>query len=148
MSARAEVVLLEIPCDENAPGSVRHALARFDSLGWILGDVMLIASELVSNAVLHSGCSSENLLEVEARLGTDQMMITVSDPGLSGGSAMTRSGADTTGGWGLRLVDLLAARWGSDRSDGYRVWAEIAINPRAPGRSLWAAPSAGDESAQ
>jgi hypothetical protein len=27
----------------------------------------------------------------------------------------------------LRIVEQLAQRWGSERPDGYRVWAELAV---------------------
>jgi anti-sigma regulatory factor (Ser/Thr protein kinase) len=124
---RAEVLALEIPCDERAPGSVRRALGELDCLGWILGDVMLVATELVTNAVLHSGCSAEDLLAVEARLAGGAMTIEVRDPGFSGQSARVRSENAPIGGWGLQIVDTLAAHWGSERCGGYRVWAEIAV---------------------
>ena len=47
-----EVARLKRRCDERGPGVVRHGLAALPDLGWVLGDAMLVASELVSNAVL------------------------------------------------------------------------------------------------
>lgn len=140
-----ELLALELPCDDAAPGAVREALEQFERLGWILGDLMLVASELVTNAVLHSGCLSDSTLRVGAWVAPDGMIaISVSDPGNSGESAKPRPAAEFAGGgWGLMIVDQLAARWGTERSDGYRVWAEMAI----PAYEVSAAPEAADRSA-
>jgi anti-sigma regulatory factor (Ser/Thr protein kinase) len=116
---------LKVPCDRNAPATVRDALAETDSPSWVLGDVMLVASELVTNAVLHSGCFDRHLLEVEVQFDDDRITVSVRDPGLSGRSARPMAVERVSGGWGLRIVEQLAARWGAERQDGYRVWAEI-----------------------
>ena len=55
---------LTLPCAPSAPAAVREELSQLDGLGWILGDVMLVASELVNNAVVHSGCAPHQDLEV------------------------------------------------------------------------------------
>jgi anti-sigma regulatory factor (Ser/Thr protein kinase) len=121
---------LAIRCDSEAPGAVRDALRDFGQAGWILGDAMLIASELVSNAVLHSGAHRDDLLHVDLRFAEEGVLfISVTDPGVSGGTAEPRSADDAFGGIGLRVVEQLATRWGSDRRDGHRVWAELAAPP-------------------
>src|SRR2546421_4831717 len=124
MKPPVEVLSLDLPCDRDAPGAVREALNAIDSLGWVLGDVMLVASELVTNAILHSGCLDEHVLKVSASLGPDRMVISVIDPGLSGKSAHPRPAnrPEAVSGWGLRIVDQLATRWGTERVEGYRVW--------------------------
>lgn len=38
------------------------------------------------------------------------------------------------GGWGLRLLDRLADRWGVERNDVTRVWFELA-SPVSPSSS-------------
>ena len=117
-----------MPCDSDAPAAVRQALADVKECGWLLGDAMLIASELVTNAVLHSGCSSHETVSVQATLRGDRLMIAVHDPGVSGQVARPRrSEASGSGGWGLRIVEQLAERWGADRPGGYRVWAELGM---------------------
>ena len=47
---------LTLPCAPSASAAVREELSRLDGLGWVIGDAMLVASELVNNAVVHSGC--------------------------------------------------------------------------------------------
>jgi anti-sigma regulatory factor (Ser/Thr protein kinase) len=126
------ILSLDLPCDPDAPGIVRAALAEMDRIREVVADVMLVASELVTNAVVHSGCRREHELAVRAYLDGDRMTISVHDPGLSDQVARQRvAGADGTGGWGLQIVDRLAARWGSERDDGYQVWAELALVPSA-----------------
>jgi len=122
------VLSLDVPCDRAAPGVVRAALGRIDGLGCTLGDALLVASELVTNAVVHSGGSPADLLKVTVTLGREDLLISVRDPGRSGRSARTRPRDDSRPhGWGLRIVEQLASRWGSERQQGYRVWAELPL---------------------
>src|ERR1700759_405416 len=105
MGRKADVLVLEVPCDRDAPGTVRQALLDLESLGWVMGDVMLVASELVTNAVLHSGCLDQHRLKVRARLDGGRVRISVWDPGLSDSSAQVGGGDDVPGGWGLMIVE-------------------------------------------
>jgi anti-sigma regulatory factor (Ser/Thr protein kinase) len=100
-----------------------------------MGDVMLVASELVTNAVLHSGCRSEDVVSVELRMKPDAVVCSVSDPHRTSGLADLAGEDQLIGGFGLRLVEQLSARWGTERErDGrYRVWAEVARAPRLQG---------------
>jgi sigma-B regulation protein RsbU (phosphoserine phosphatase) len=128
-SVTDEVLALEVHCDEAAPGVVRAAFERLDWLGALVDDIKLVASELVTNAVLHSGCRDDQILAVRATRGPGQMTISVHDPGLSGQEAEPRrGGGHQRGGWGLALVAALSSRWGSERKDGYSVWAELALS--------------------
>lgn len=122
---------LRLPCDTAAPGRVREELARLEWVGWVLGDVMLVADELVTNAVLHSGCPVGDPLQVSAHLALGHLRISVLDPGLSATDAAVRPTASEDGGWGLMIVEQLSARWGAERDRGYNVWAEVEI-PQAP----------------
>lgn len=123
----AELLSISVRCDEHAPRAVREALAGIPGLGWVLGDAMLVASELVTNAVLHSSCTAEDLLEV--RVSRDgRLRLCVVDPGGSGREATITERQAELGGMGLKIVDQLADDWGSQRDrDGHRVWAELRI---------------------
>lgn len=125
MTKSVELLSLELPCDSHAPATVRHALDDPESLGPLLDDGVLVASELVANAVRHSDCAQEHMIHVRARLFEDHLLISVHDPGMSRRDAAP-SDETGAGGWGLRIVDRLSRRWGAERPDGYRVWAELA----------------------
>jgi anti-sigma regulatory factor (Ser/Thr protein kinase) len=126
MNESVELLSLDLPCDADAPGVVRRALREITRLGPCLPDGTLVASELVANAVLHSGCRIDQRIRVRANLDRDRLLISVHDPGLSGGHAAPGSPSDSrAGGRGLQIVDQLARRWGAERPGGYRVWAEL-----------------------
>jgi serine/threonine-protein kinase RsbW len=122
------VLRVAVNCDRAAPAIVREKLARVEGIGWILGDAMLVASELVTNAVLHSGGSARDLIEVTASRRDDSLVISVRDPGRSGKRAeFAPRDEDSIGGLGLRVVDAIAVDWGTERSDGYLVWAALPL---------------------
>jgi signal transduction histidine kinase len=122
----AKLFSLNLPCDPAAPGAVRAALDRSEGIGCVLDDAALVATELVTNAVRHSGCSADQTLEVRVDVRSEGLRISVRDPGRSGREAELRSGR-TVGGWGLQVVEQIAERWGSERTEGYQVWAEIGM---------------------
>lgn len=123
-----DVVSLDVPCDRKAPAVVRKALAEID-LRWPVDDGILVATELVNNAVLHSVCTSDHKLNVRARVRQDRLVISVHDPGRSGQTANPRrTDVSEPGGWGLRIVEQLSSRWGFERPDGYVVWAELPVD--------------------
>jgi anti-sigma regulatory factor (Ser/Thr protein kinase) len=104
---------------------VRASLPR--RLTWInVDDAVLLADELVSNAVRHSATTEPIKLSVTVRDTT--VRVTVTDAG-EGFDPMTEPAATRSagvGGWGLELVASLAARWGVDRDDDHTtVWFEI-----------------------
>jgi anti-sigma regulatory factor (Ser/Thr protein kinase) len=111
-----------------APSAVRRALADRRDARWVMGDVMLVASELVANAVLHSGGKPDDRLSVELRLRPDAVVFSVSDPHRTRQVAEPAPDDRLNGGFGLRVVEQLASRWGAEQErDGrYRVWAEVA----------------------
>jgi serine/threonine-protein kinase RsbW len=125
MQGTSSDLRFELPCNSQAPAAAREAIRALE-VGWLTGDAMLVASELVTNAVIHSGCTRKDLLEVRIQLDRDRMLISVRDPGSSGGTARLREDDDAFGGMGLRVVEQLARSWSSERADGHRVWAELA----------------------
>lgn len=97
-----------------------------------MGDVTLIASELMTNAVLYSGCTEQDEIELHLDRTSQRLLLSVFDPGRSGQSAtLALNEPREIGGMGLVIVDQLASRWGAERSDRYRVWAEVSEAPPA-----------------
>lgn len=123
----AQIIRLEVRCDNDAPCLVREAVD--DALdGWIMREqARLIASELVTNAVRYSGAGPDQLIEFRATLDGGSLLIAVHDPCVAGQDAHIRDEDPHGGGYGLRIVDHLSSRWGSEHPDGQRVWAELPI---------------------
>ena len=93
--------------------------------------LILLVSELVTNAVVHTGCPA-----------VLRLLLTGACDGPSGAPAGTvrlevadrsarppqprHAGGEETGGRGLELVDGLADRWGWDAEGaGKRIWCEV-----------------------
>ena len=122
------MLALELRCDLAAPSRVRGALSRFEGLGWRLGDAMLVATELVTNALRHSHCREDESIQVQLEHTDERLLISVQDPGTSGKVAEVQRPSDLgEGGVGLWVVEQLARRWGTERDGGYRVWAELPL---------------------
>ncbi len=122
-----DLVRMAVRCDQDAPHAVRAAVSRLPDLGWVLGDAMLVASELVTNAVRHSLCTEDDLLGVSvSRDGW--LRIAVVDPGASGKSAEVVNRQIGLGGLGLKVVEQLAHEWGTERHEnGHEVWAKLEL---------------------
>ena len=105
-----------------------NAVAR-DSID----DVVLVASELVGNAVVHTGPdTAEDLhaaedLDVRWEIEPGAVVVRVTDP--SGQLPEPRAAeAGRTGGRGLAIVAAIATDWGVQRwRRGKEVWARVPI---------------------
>jgi signal transduction histidine kinase len=88
--------------------------------------LLLLTCELVNNSVLHGEAGEQDVIEVELRTTETGLRAQVTDPGT--GFVPTGRGRelDEPGGWGLVLVQRLAAAWGVERDDRTRVWFELA----------------------
>ncbi|QMU77075.1 ATP-binding protein [Streptacidiphilus sp. PB12-B1b] len=86
-------------------------------------DVLLLVSELVTNANLHAGGAVELLLH-----GTkERLRVEVSDDSLQQPVPRTPYQASRPGGHGLHIIARLSDAWGSElRATGKSVWIEVA----------------------
>lgn len=78
-----ELITLDVACTNHAPGLVRAALSEIRELDGVRDDVILVASELVANAVMHSGGSAGDMIHVRAACAEGTVLISVDDPELS-----------------------------------------------------------------
>jgi anti-sigma regulatory factor (Ser/Thr protein kinase) len=115
------------------PESVRVArrftascLARVDSS--VRDVVVLLVSEVVTNAVRHGGPHARTAkVGLSVKVLSDRVRVEVKDDGSM--LPVVGDGAiDNLSGRGLLLVEGLATRWGFDRSttSGKTVWLEVA----------------------
>ena len=82
----------------------------------------LLASELVSNAVVHGSRRRGSTIRVDARVRDDGLRIEVRDSG----AGFDPNEALSRRGFGLRLVRDLSSRWGAEQgSSGCTVWFEL-----------------------
>lgn len=90
-----------------------------------IDEVILVASELVGNAVRHTPHGPDNALEVSWNLDDTGVTIGVYDSSTTPPRRRTPS-PDEPGGRGLRIVDALTDGWGViPHRSGKRVWAHI-----------------------
>jgi hypothetical protein len=94
----------------------------------VLEHAQLLASELVTNSVLHCGASPDDVLGFRVQLSSAVVRLEVDDPGRGGMITPRPPDFDRGGGFGLNVVDALSEAWGVERSTaGTRVWAELKL---------------------
>ncbi len=116
-----------LAADETAPAQARATVReRFGpAIGpAALETALLVTSELVSNAVIHSGATPRDKLKLRVRREPGVLGIEVAHNGTRFGLSGLRS--DPHGGRGLRLVAALSARWGLTSDESTTTWAEVA----------------------
>ena len=115
-ASSASVVRREIAADLSA----RHVTA--DSVD----DVVLVVSELVGNAVVHSTPASD--LDVAWDVDGNTVIVRVKDDGETCPSPRDAT-ADATSGRGLAIVAALSTEWGVQRATrGKQVWAKVPVH--------------------
>ncbi|HLT68525.1 MAG TPA: ATP-binding protein [Acidimicrobiales bacterium] len=93
----------------------------------LVDDVVLMVSELVTNAVLHGAGD----VEVTLDRSDDVVRVEVADEGGFALPRPGRPGSDDVTGRGLAIVDALADAWGDSVDDRgrTRVWVEVSPSP-------------------
>src|SRR5205823_5327739 len=113
---------------ENIP-AIRRALERLDMPTALLDDAKLLATELLTNSIRHSGLRPDEVIHLTAQWSGTTLRITVRDRARSAepppivGSIRPSPGAES--GWGLYLVDRIASRWGITFEGGTSYWLEL-----------------------
>ncbi|MBZ6292221.1 SpoIIE family protein phosphatase [Streptomyces olivaceus] len=113
------------------PEAVRHArrFARRTLRSWdVPGDttdgVLLIVSELVTNALVHT----DGQVRLDLALIGRRLRVAVADASPRTPAKPTSIGWEATGGRGILLVEAMSAAWGTlPVGGGKQVWSEIAL---------------------
>lgn len=121
-----DVVRVRLPPEPSSAGEARRfargALGRWGCSEDVEDTVLLLLSEVVSNAVLHARTE----LEVNIAARPAQVRVEVVDGDTSPIHRRT-STAEAQSGRGTELIEVLAEAWGTDRlTTGKRVWFEVA----------------------
>lgn len=88
----------------------------------LVGDSVLVASELATNAMRHA----ESPFRISLHRTRDSIRIAIADVAETAPSARVAA-SDDAGGRGVQIVEQLAHRWGWEAaSTGKVVWAELA----------------------
>ncbi|MET9956022.1 ATP-binding protein [Streptomyces sp. NPDC006339] len=119
---------------DTAPASARHGVActlRAWGLEHLADTAELLVSELVTNAVTHTG--SRTIGVAVTRPVETTVRIMVLDTDRTEMPPPAAPGADEESGRGLVLVGALSDRWGVERvTTGKRVWCELNVKKVRP----------------
>jgi anti-sigma regulatory factor (Ser/Thr protein kinase) len=127
-SAATPITTLELARTVQAPGIARAAVSRqCDRLeldASLAQSLILLVSEVVSNAVRHSAGHAEAPIELVAKFGAERIRVTVTDAG-EGFVPRPRDPGSTRDGYGLYLLEKVATRWGVESQGDTKVWFEL-----------------------
>jgi anti-sigma regulatory factor (Ser/Thr protein kinase) len=131
----------ELARNVHAPRTARQRIREWFGTGLQeeeLETALLLVSELVTNAVRHG----EGGVTLKGDLDEDRLLVEVIDQG--GGLERSIRERDFEGveGWGLRLVDAAASRWGVHEGTTH-VWFELERSGPRLGRGKSPADDAG-----
>jgi anti-sigma regulatory factor (Ser/Thr protein kinase) len=89
-------------------------------------DVVLLSSEVATNAILHSASGAAGTFSVSVLAGRGSVRVEVRDLGSATAPSVRRSRQPGESGAGLSLVEKLSDRWGFDGGEhGRVVWFEM-----------------------
>jgi anti-sigma regulatory factor (Ser/Thr protein kinase) len=126
-----ECAVVELPATVAAARAARDWAAAASVTGSLKeserDDVMLVISELVTNAVRHVTYGpDEGTVSLALGVATPRLRIEVCDRGTGFSiEGIDPPGPDAPDGRGLFIVDAIAMRWGASRGGRHCVWTEI-----------------------
>jgi anti-sigma regulatory factor (Ser/Thr protein kinase) len=124
LQARKKPLQLELPRDDGAAALARRALAEIGGTTEGVGHKLaLLATELVTNAVRHG--RGDVRLRASFEGGAIRVEVRDDGRGFDVGDALAIEGT-AAGGFGLKIVDRMADRWGADPPRGL-VWFELDL---------------------
>jgi anti-sigma regulatory factor (Ser/Thr protein kinase) len=120
---------LELERDIRAPAIARSAvseqLLQMGVDGSFGQTVVLLVSEIVSNAVRHSRGPADAAISLDATVTEGAVRVAVTDAG-SGFIPRPRDPERLGDGYGLYLLEKAASSWGVESDAGTTVWFEVA----------------------
>jgi anti-sigma regulatory factor (Ser/Thr protein kinase) len=120
---------IRLPSSPAAPALARRAVDDLtdDLPTAVTDDLRLLVSELVTNSVRHAG-TGDGCVRLQVTRSPRHIRVEVADCGKGFAAPAEPVPRDSgTGGFGLYLVRLTAARWGVVRDRLTRVWFELEL---------------------
>jgi anti-sigma regulatory factor (Ser/Thr protein kinase) len=128
-SRRTLSVELQLERNVQAPALARAEIAdrcrELELDASLCQSLILLVSEVVSNAVRHSEADPAKPIWMRASFGERTIRVTVVDAG-KGFTPRPRDPERTSGGYGLYLLEKVAQRWGVESRGETKVWFELA----------------------
>lgn len=117
---------LQLPHTTDSVPRARRTIAAFlepsDVPVTVVDDLLLLVSELVTNAVVHAGSPAVVRLDADV----ERIKVAVADHDTDRVPALVDGDPLASSGRGVLLVDRLAARWGVEpQREGKVVWFEL-----------------------
>lgn len=119
---------IDLPRELESAAAARQAVGDLsDSLPEeVLGDIRLLVSELVTNALRHAGLGDDERIGLLVVVSDPAVRVEVTDHGRGFDPEGIPSDPERAEGWGLYLVATLSDRWGVESAEGAtRVWFEL-----------------------
>lgn len=119
---------MELPATAAAAGLARRELTGIPGVAGELGyKVLLLASELIASSVQE--LEPDPARRLRLCVDADDARVRVEVGGRQRGESVRRSLASREtpllGGYGLRIVDRMADRWGVQGDDATTIWFEL-----------------------
>ncbi len=129
VAERTHEFRFSVPAEPLSLGIVRRAVQGLqESCGEeVTARLAVIYSELVTNAIRHSGIRPTDTVEVTIEVSPERIHGSVVDPGRGFDPAHVPDKPPEQGGFGLRIVQGMASRWGVNRKGrgGTEVWFDL-----------------------
>jgi anti-sigma regulatory factor (Ser/Thr protein kinase) len=124
------VTRLKVPAQPSSAAVIRQRisadLSRAGVPESVVDDAVLVATELLSNALRHARALEDDHLDVSWAVEHGAVSITVTDGGGRNQPHVRHPGPADTNGRGLSIVETLADEWGVDEGDSTAtVWARL-----------------------
>jgi anti-sigma regulatory factor (Ser/Thr protein kinase) len=134
-SWRSDVVLahrFKLQGGRHAPGTVRSRVGallaeRLDGDDFL--DVIVLVSELITNAVRHGHADEDGTIIVHVAIAPHVLRVEVCDAGPGFVPPAVPQPRPEGGGNGLVLLARMSSSWGVAADDGTCVWFERALSP-------------------
>jgi anti-sigma regulatory factor (Ser/Thr protein kinase) len=120
------------PATAYASGAARRSLEVLPLQGprERVEELRLLVSEVVTNAVVHTGLEAEDAVVMHVEMAPDRTRVEVRDKG-PGFEPMAAPEPGAVGGLGMVVVDRISRRWGVAPGPDFGIWFEVDSGYRA-----------------